>query len=133
MALILPGQPNNEGEGLKLPASSNKRLVLPGSAESQRKAERAPIDKQIAVENAALDKEASRSFASRFLEELGITAKEIAQGTARSFISAGQAITTGSLSKPFQPTTGFEKALVGDKPVSFKTLGEEYAPLLNLA
>lgn len=130
MALILPGQSSEGGGNLNLPTGGGK-LVLPGTKEAQGRADRLGRVRQYALEQRGYNAEASRGTASRFLEELGISGKEIAKSTARSFISAGKMIESGSATEPFLPTTDFEKALVGEKPVSFKTIGEEYAPLLK--
>lgn len=132
MPLILPGQSSGDGK-TKLPTTSGSRLVLPGSPEAKKKQSHALTDREMAFEQRQSQAELSIPFSSRFLQELGYTGKDVLQGTARSFIATGQAITSGSLDEPFNPQTGFEKALVGDKPVSFKTIGEEYAPLLESA
>lgn len=138
MALTLPSQ---NTKGTTLPAG---KLTLPDSPDADKKRgnlnnlAQATLDARIAA------KENSRTLLSRFTEELGGVAKEIGQSTARSFLATGQALSTPGLNlvegnpllkdvftRKYTPDNKFEKALVGDKQVSFETVGQEFAPLLE--
>lgn len=144
MALILPGQ-TPTGNGMTLPKSGGN-LVLPGSKDAEKTFERNVKTKQYGLEARAANLEAEQAMTSaKFLNVIKDVTKGIAQSTARSFLVGGQALADlpaeikefatgkpGGARREFVPTTGFEKALIGtDKPVSFKSMGEEFAPLLK--
>lgn len=146
MALILPDKTSTDA--IKKPTTGGGGLVLPGSTEASRKTGRKELDTQIAIDTRKANAEASRSFGSRFLEELGIVGKDIIQSTARSFISGGQALRNlpdeiaylasggkkGSTGQEFIPTTKLEKKITGvDTPVSFRSIGAEFTPILQQA
>lgn len=130
MALVLPN--STTAKPVKTPTSrGGGSLILPGSENAVERANQNIKIGNLQLEQRQFDQAANRSTASRFLEELGVTAKNVGQGIARSFMAVAQGAVAGDLTTPFVPQTTLEKTLFGDKPVSYKTIGEETAPLLQ--
>lgn len=69
---------------------------------------------------------ASAKSYPEFARRTGGALKDIGQTTARSFLSAGQALSSGSFDTKFTPSNRFEKAITGtDQPFNFKSEGED--------
>jgi len=125
MALVLPGQQS----GLKRPQS---KLVLPGTPEAVTGKRIATFRREAALTERQARSVAAKPTATTILEGLRGAGKEIAQGTARSFGATFAAATKGSFGAEFVPQGKIGKAVYGtDKPFSFRTIGEEFAPILN--
>src|SRR3990167_1174030 len=134
MALILP-TPGAQ--------SSTGKLLIPGVTPQEeiervlgRRAKLLGLQQELKAAKA----EAGRPTAARFLEELGIVGRETGQSIARSLVApafAGFAAASGKFTQPTKreitPRSGLERAVFGEKPFSLQSVGEEYAPLLELA
>lgn len=138
MALILPGQ--QQAGGIRTPKSTD--LILPGKTTPEQTAQIVAKREKISAlrtDAAAADKAATAAEATGKFTAKNIATETLkvirgaAQGTARSAGAAATALATGQLDKGLKPESKLDKAIFGEGEVSFRGIGEDFAPLLEMA